>query len=259
MAERRMLAKTIVCSDAFTSMPFGAQALYVQLCMGADDDGFVNNAKQIQKALGVTSKDMDVLIDKRFILVFENGLVVIKHWKMNNYIQKDRYKHTVYEEEKSQLTQKENGAYTFLDTKCIHSSGYSLDTQVRLGKVSIGKVRLVKSKDIPTQKEKFAEFVTMTKDEYQKLVDELGEVDTKACIDILDNYKGSKGKTYKSDYRAIRSWVITSLKERKAKTPTIKAVPKSKLQDFVGRIKRGDFVEQNGSKQADGNNSTGVS
>ena len=141
MAERRMFAKTIIDSDAFIDMPVTARLLYYDLGMRADDDGFVNSPKKIMRMVGASQDDLAILISKKFIIPFETGVVVIKHWRIHNYIQKDRYKPTKYEEEKSQLTVKDNGAYT-LDTECIQD-GYKLDTQVRdrLGEDSLGKER----------------------------------------------------------------------------------------------------------------------
>ena len=140
MAERRMFAKTIIDSDAFLDMPVTARLLYYDLSMRADDDGFINSPKKIQRMIGASDDDLKVLITKRFLIPFESGVVVIKHWKIHNYIQKDRYKPTVYQEEKALLCEKENNVYS-LDTNCIQNV-YSLDTQDRLGKDRIGKDRL---------------------------------------------------------------------------------------------------------------------
>lgn len=144
MSERRMFAKTIIDSDAFLDMPLSTQALYFHLSMRADDDGFVNNPKKIQKTIGANDDDLKMLIAKRFILDFDTGIIVIKHWKIHNYIQSDRYKPTVYQEEKNQLITKNNKSYTRLSSEqanlleneqCIQNV-YKLDTQVRLGKYS---------------------------------------------------------------------------------------------------------------------------
>ncbi|HFM7009733.1 TPA: hypothetical protein ACG9XD_003061, partial [Enterococcus faecium] len=89
-----MFAKTIIDSDAFLDMPLSTQALYFHLSMRADDDGFINNPKKIQRMVGCGDDDLKLLMVKRFILVFESGVIVIKHWKIHNYIQKDRYKPT---------------------------------------------------------------------------------------------------------------------------------------------------------------------
>ncbi len=150
MAERRMFAKTIVDSDMFIDMPMSARLLYYDLAMRADDDGFVNSPKKIMRFVGASMDDMNVLIAKQFIIPFESGVVVIKHWKIHNYIQKDRYKATSYQAEKESLTLKNGTYYTDdlpdvsnLDTECIQDV-YSLDTQDRLGKVrlELGKDRV---------------------------------------------------------------------------------------------------------------------
>ncbi len=114
MAERRMFAKTIIDSDAFIDMPLSTQALYFHLSMRADDDGFINNPKKIQRMVGCADDDLKVLITKRFIIPFDSGIVVIKHWKIHNYIRGDRKKDTVYPEEMSMLVEKENGAYSLI-------------------------------------------------------------------------------------------------------------------------------------------------
>ena len=129
-----MFAKTIIDSDAFLDMPQSTQLLYFHLSMRADDDGFINNPKKIQRMIGCSEDDLKILITKKFIITFESGVIVIKHWKIHNYIRNDRYKETTYKEEKSTLILDENNSYT---------SGipdvYQMDTQVRLGKDSIGK------------------------------------------------------------------------------------------------------------------------
>jgi hypothetical protein len=137
MAERRMFAKTIIDSDAFLDMPLSSQSLYFHLSMRADDDGFINNVKKIQRMIGCNDDDIKVLLGKKFIIPFDSGVCVIKHWKIHNLIQKDRYKPTVYEDEKSKLSIKNNNVYT-LDTRCIHDV-HEMEPQVRLGKVSLGE------------------------------------------------------------------------------------------------------------------------
>ncbi|MEK0177021.1 hypothetical protein WN867_08295 [Tetragenococcus halophilus] len=137
MAERRMFAKTIIDSDAFLDMPLSSQTLYFHLSMRADDEGFINNPKKIQRMIGCSEDDLKLLMAKKFILVFDNGVIVIKHWKIHNYIQKDRYKPTVYQDEKQQLGLKENKAYT-MDTECIQDVS-KMDSQVRLGKDRLDK------------------------------------------------------------------------------------------------------------------------
>ena len=155
MAERRMFSKTVVDSDAFLDMPLSTQALYFHLSMRADDDGFLNNTKRIQRLIGATDDDLKLLIMKRFVIPFEDGIVVIKHWRMNNYLRKDRYTQTIYQEELAMLSVKEDGSYTLAETSGIPDGnqcvtvgipdGNQLATQVSIGKDRIGKVSIESS------------------------------------------------------------------------------------------------------------------
>ena len=198
MAERRMFAKTIIDSDAFLDMPLSTQALYFHLAMRADDDGFINNPKKIQRMIGGSDDDLKLLIAKNFIIPFETGIVVIKHWKIHNYIRNDRYKETVYQDEKSMLELKDNKAYTV-----GIPDGYQLDTQDRLGKDRLGKDRLNNNKPI---KHKYGEYknVLLTDEELDKLKAEYPDYSER--IENLSNYLASTGKTYKSHYATIRNW-----------------------------------------------------
>ncbi len=129
-----MFSLKIVDTDAFLDMPPTSQLLYFHLAMRADDDGFVSNPKKIMRTIGSNEDDIKVLLGKSFIIPFESGVCVIKHWRINNYIQADRYAPTNYLDEKKQLKIKENGSYTLKDGEDV----YKLDTQVRLGKVRKG-------------------------------------------------------------------------------------------------------------------------
>ena len=135
-----MFAKTIVLSDAFLDMPLSARCLYFSLGMFADDDGFVNNPKSIMRQIGASIDDLNLLVAKKFILIFENGVIVIKHWRINNYLRSDRYKETQYHEEKSNLFIESNGAYTFNSSSGIPMVDQRY-TQDRLGKDSIGNIK----------------------------------------------------------------------------------------------------------------------
>ena len=138
MAERRMMAKTIIDSDLFLDMPMSTQCLYFHLNMRADDDGFINNPKKIQRMIGCSDDDIKLLIAKNFIIPFESGVVVIKHWKIHNYIRMDRYKETLYKEEKSQLITDKNKEYILGRPDDIPLVDQR-STQVRLGKDRLGK------------------------------------------------------------------------------------------------------------------------
>ena len=158
MAERRMFAKTIIDSDMFLDMSLSTQALYFHLSMRADDDGFVNNPKKIQRMIGCGDDELKMLVAKKFIIPFESGICVIKHWRIHNYIRTDRYKETPYQEEKSQLILKDNNSYTLSNevTTVGIPSGipggvqheHQCETQVRLGKDRLGKDNNTISKDI---------------------------------------------------------------------------------------------------------------
>ena len=146
MAQRRMFSKKITETDLFLDMPMSAQCLYFHLNMSADDDGFIGNAKTIRRMIGASEDDLKLLLAKEFLIPFDNGVVVIKDWKIHNYIQKDRYNETIYKDEKASLVENENKQYqrlSHMDTQCIQNIS-STDTQVRLGKDRLGK-----DKEIP--------------------------------------------------------------------------------------------------------------
>ena len=166
MAERRMFAKRIIDSDAFTELPPTTQALYFHLCMGADDDGFNNQIRRGMFNAHADRNDFDLLVQKRFIIPFESGVIVIKHWRMHNLIKNDRYKHTAYIDEMATLVLKENGVYTESGTQVEpiwNPSGTQMEPQVRLGKDSIGQDSIYISNtnvlDCPAETGRFAEIV----------------------------------------------------------------------------------------------------
>lgn len=118
-----MFAKSIVLTDAFLDMPMSARCLYFTLGMLADDDGFVGSPRSIMRQCGASQDDMNVLLMKRYVLAFESGVIVIKHWRMNNYLQNDRHHPTTYQEELATLTTDQKGAYVEKEgvyTDCIH-------------------------------------------------------------------------------------------------------------------------------------------
>lgn len=208
MAERRMFAKTIVLSDAFLDMPLSARCLYFTLGMFADDDGFVNNPKSIMRQVGASNDDMSLLLAKSFILGFESGVIVIKHWRIHNYIQKDRYKESKYLEEKATIMIDQKGAYT----KCIHSVS-NLDTQDRLGEVSLVKDNIIEenapSPATPPKpaRHKYGAYnnVLLSDEDMEKLQTEFPH-DYSDRIERLSEYIASTGKSYKSHLATIRAW-----------------------------------------------------
>lgn len=159
MAIRRMLSKKIIDTDAFMDMPLSTQALYMHLVINADDDGFVGSPKKVMRSIGCMNDDIKILLGKKFILDFDSGVIVIKHWKIHNLIRIDRYTKTTYQKEFSLLEEKKNKSYTLTkptNTNVI-PSGNQMAPQVSLGKVSLGKVSLeehivVETTPIPKEK-----------------------------------------------------------------------------------------------------------
>ena len=190
MAERRMFAKTIVLSDAFLDMPISARCLYMTLGMVADDDGFVNAPKSVIRQCGATNDDMNILLAKKFVLDFDSGVIVIKHWRINNYLRSDRYVETKYKEEKAMLGEDENGAYTMLGIPGGIPNTVSTGKD-RLGKDSIGKdIYTPTPKPKEPEKHKHGEYgrVLLTDDQYQRLVKDFGEDLIEKQIKYLDEY-----------------------------------------------------------------------
>lgn len=194
MAQRRMFSKQIVHTDAFMDMSATAQNLYFHLSMEADDDGFVSNPNRIIKLIGASPDDYKILIAKRFILTFQSGICVVKHWLIHNYIQKDRYLETTHIKEKSLLSIEDNGAYT----ECIQNVS-EMYPQDRIGK---------DRKELELGKDKYGEFnnVNLSKEEYIKLIEKIGEDNTKILIEELSSYMASKGKRYASHYATLQTW-----------------------------------------------------
>jgi hypothetical protein len=222
MAERRMFTQKIVDSDAFLDMPLSSQALYFHLNMRADDDGFVNNPKRIQRTIGASEDDLKLLIAKRFLICFENGVVVIKHWRMHNLLRKDRYNSTQYVEQMQTLEVKDNGAYTEKITDDVpllsdnHAAttwqpdGNQMEPQYSIGKNSIDQIRLGEEreeKDSKPIRHKYGEYgnVLLSDTDLEKLKDEFPH-DWSDRIENLSAYIASTGKTYKNHLATIRNW-----------------------------------------------------
>lgn len=162
MSRRRMFSSDVVDNDKFLDMPVSARCLYYDLGMRADDDGFIS-PKKILRLTGATDDDLKVLISKGFVILFESGVIVIRDWRLNNYLRKDRYTETIYKNEKAMLSVDDNDCYWL--TNGIPNGNQRL-TQVRLGEVSIGKGRIEK------EKEKEDSFKRRQKEETDKLLEQ---------------------------------------------------------------------------------------
>ena len=222
MAQKRMFNNSVVGSDSFLEMPDSSQNLYFHLSMRADDDGFVDNWKSIMRMTGKKEDDLKILIAKSFVIPFESGVLVIKHWKLNNYIQKDRYKETIHVAEKQQLMTDSNNVYSMY-TDCIHS----IDKN-SIDKNSIDKNSIDKDKENETKKEtknKYGEYkhVLLTQNEYSTLVSSYPNYNE--LIAYLDEYIEMKGYKAKSHYLCIKKWVVEAV-EQKHKKQLQKQSPK---------------------------------
>lgn len=197
MAERRMMSKSIIKSDTFLDMPATTQNLYFHMLLDADDDGFINAPKSIMRMIGAKDDDMKVLVAKQFVIPFESGVVVIKDWKIHNYIQNDRYKPSTLPERDLLNIQKDK-TYTLksdvsrMDTECIQTVSIGKD---RLGKVRLGKDRIGKDR---VGKDSIDTLCHVSHDDVDKSHIEI--------IEYLNLKTGSKFKpTTKPYIQAIRS------------------------------------------------------
>ncbi len=242
MAERRMFAKTIIDSDAFLEMPTTSQLLYFHLAMRADDDGFVNKPKSLMRMVGCKDDDLKLLFVKKFLIPFESGVVVIKHWKIHNYIRKDTYTETKYKEEKSTLELDENSAYRLVEGSPLQlrdESVTSPSTQVRLGQVSTGKDRLGEDSigeeeaAPPTRPKRF---IPPTVDEVMQYCQERGNaLDPQRFVDHYTSNGWMVGKNKMKDWKAaVRTW---EQKERQYSRP---AAPKSS-NPFLDMLEEGCY------------------
>ena len=193
-------------------MPLSTQCLYFHLSMRADDDGFVNNPKKIQKMLGASEDDLKLLMAKSFILLFDTGVIVIKHWRINNYIRNDRYHETAYQDEKSLLSLKENNAYTLnsdnVGIPCGNQTVYQMETEVSIGKDSIDK----SNKERGTSRN----FVPPTLSEVKAYCQERNNgINPEQFIDFYESKGWFVGKNKMKDWKAaVRNWEQRRKEER---------------------------------------------
>lgn len=224
MAEKRMFTQKIIDSDPFLDMPLSTQALYFHLNMRADDDGFVNNPKRIQRTVGASEDDLKLLIAKRFLLCFENGVIVIKHWRMHNTLKSDRYRPTQYQEEFALLEVKDNKSYTERQNVPLLPEGNEVEpewNQPGSGsepQYSIGKVSIEEDSEeecnivsVPAErpvKKRAKAFQPPTVDEVREYCKERGnDVAPETFVDFYESKGWMVGKTKMKDWKAaVRTW-----------------------------------------------------
>ena len=182
-----MLSKQIVDSDAFLDMPPTAQNLYFHLVMRADDEGFVGNPKKIMRMLNIGDDDYKILVAKRFVLIFDSGVLVIKHWLMHNAIRMDRFNETAYQKEKKQITTKGNKAYT----EC-QPNGNQLVPQVKLSKVKLSKDKKDENKFSPLGADLIKSF-ELINPSCKRMYG--NKTQRQACDDLIENYTFERVKT----------------------------------------------------------------
>ena len=190
MAQRRMFNKTITNNDKFLEMPVGSQVLYFHLSMNADDDGFVDNWKSIMRMIGAKEDDLKVLVAKQYIIPFESGVIVIRHWRINNYLQNDRITPTNYQEELAQLELDKGNVY-IMYTECIHS----------IDKNSIDKNSI-------EYKESIKKFIKPTIEEIETYCKERNNgINANAFYDFYESKNWYVGKNKMKDWKAcVRTW-----------------------------------------------------
>ena len=218
MASKRMFSKDITECDAFIEMSSAAQALYFHLNQCADDDGFNNQVQIAMMKAHASTDDLKILLAKNYVIRFESGVIVIKHWRLHNTLRKDRYTPTNYQEELSLLGIKDNGAYT-LGCQVVAE-------RLPDGCPSIDKNRLVESSVVedsveaeppkPTRhKYGLYENVLLTDEDFQKLQEEFPN-DCFERIERLSEYIASTGKKYKSHLATIRAWAKKDVVQKPA-------------------------------------------
>ena len=237
MADKRMFSLSVVDTDWFLDLPLSTQALYFHLNMRADDDGFVDAPNSIVRKIGASKNDFDLLIAKRYVLQFESGIIVIKHWRMHNSIRQDRIKHTQFQEELSRLRIKENGSYTDnfegmttkcqpndnqVSTKCVQNVSTDIDLGLDIDKDLVLEKEISKEKnpggtsplDTPSNiKHKYGTYgwVKLTDKQYETLCKDFNKDLIDRVITKLDEYMQSNGN--KNKYKDCNLVIRKAIRE----------------------------------------------
>lgn len=234
MADKRMFSKKIIDSDLFLDMPLSTQALYFHLSMRADDEGFVNNPKKILRMINATVDDMNVLLTKQFVIKFESGIVVIRHWKIHNYIQKDRFKPTIHQHEKERLKLLESKEYVLLDTKCVQNVS-NLETQIRLDKIRLDKNKEKTTPFIPHEGESgFAKPDHVPKKPSKNPLHGKHSPEELSAVKEVITYLNARVNTrYKPTAESHRSLIVARMREGYT-LDDMKTVIDNKVADWYG-------------------------
>ena len=253
MAKKRMFNISVVDSDAFLDMPLSAQALYFHLNMRADDDGFIGNPKRIQRLIGSSDDDLKLLFLKRFILTFEDGVIVIKHWRMHNTIRQDRYTPTVYQEELKTLGIKANKSYTLAGNQMATNGLPNASTDIDIG-IDIDKDLDIDKELHNAQSDNIAcePVITITLNDkseypiYQHMIDEWIELYPNVeVMQELRNMKGwcSANPERRKTKRGILRFIVGWLSREQDKPKVNKKVPEWFNQTSDESVKDVDDAE----------------
>lgn len=231
MAERRMLTKKITDADEFVSLPSSTQALYLHLTMSADDDGFNNQVQMAMFKAHASVDDLRVLLAKRFIIQFSNGVIVIKHWRMANALRKDRYTATAYQEELKMLKIKDNGAYALVDDAVVANWLPDGCQTVAAGKDSIDKNSICKDSIGNSSCGEVAEPPTPQEPVFIKmpLIDKT-EFDVTESM-VKDFKEAYPAVDVEQQLRNMRQWCLSNPKNKKTRSGVMRFINNWLMKD----------------------------
>lgn len=264
MANKRMFTMKIVDSDAFLDMPLSSQCLYFHLNMRADDDGFIGNPKRVMKIVGASEDDLKLLIAKSFLLVFENGVIVIKHWRMHNTLSKSRYHETTYTDEKGCLKIKKNNSYSLTsgepidDSKLIGMfSGIPNESQVEIAVLNEGKELEKELNDVspistqvkePTKRKKFVPPKVKEVEEY--CAKRNNGIDAEEFVDFYESKGWMVGKNKMVNWKsAVNTWERKrGFKLKSAPEPGLSKIKAKSDEESVDYMKMWESYDWGGQK-----------
>lgn len=236
MADKRMMSKSVIDTDVFLDMPASTQCLYFHLLLRADDDGFLKNAKTIMRTVGASQDDMKLLIAKQYLILFDSGTIVIKHWRIHNYIKKDRYKPTDCEEARL-IDVNDKGEYILLEPTCIQngtSGKVRLEIELGKSKGSVNK-KIKKESALPAEVKRRKLFTSYQEkikpisgsvegDKLSSLLDDYG---LDLCLKAIDRAVLRKRRSLRYISGILRSWQKDGYDEPKEENDDRRYVKKS--------------------------------
>lgn len=248
MAERRMFTKKVTDDDNFMALSSSAQALYLHLNMSADDDGFNNQVTICMFKAHASLDDLQALLERRYLYQFDNGVIVIKHWRMANALRKDRYTPTAFQEELAKLQIKDNGSYTLGNQTATtwQPNGNQMATQYSIDKNRLDKSNNILSDKSDTKPIKRKHFVKPTVEEIEKYCWEKGYdmVNAGYFFDYYESKGWLVGKTPMKDWKAaVRNWAKNEKewkpkKEEKVFQSTGSTIEKKEVDPEIWRMLR---------------------